>query len=410
MNATSSLVGLLVLGACNEPSVPIGASAGADIEQIGSAPDAGGAPEYEEDFFDDTFVHTIAITLSTDAKAALRRDPYEFVPGDVTIDGWEFPGVGVRLRGKVGSFRELTGKPKFKIDFNTFGADRKLGPFKALALNNEVVDCSYLREPVGYALFRQLGVPAPRTTYTQVTVNGDDYGLYVAVEFPDDNFLESRYPDGGGNLYDGKYLYWGPDSYALVDFSPEYVENFRLEEGEDVGNADVLAIAEALQADGTFAERLGPLLDTDEFHRFLAAEQWTGQLDGYGLNSNNYRVYFDPSDGRAELLPYDLDYAFYPSGSWGIGWGSPVGSLARACWADAECYAAQRDAALDVVATVDTAALLADVDRWTALIAPLADADPRRECRRREVAPSMASMRAWVEAGSSTLEEAWRGE
>jgi spore coat protein CotH len=405
MNAP--IVVLLFAAGCTDPSVSLDGPVASDVEQVGSAPGSEEGPSYDADFFDDTFVHLIDITLSADAQTDLRRDPYEFVSGDVTIDGWAFPDVGVRLRGKIGSFRDLSGKPKFKIDFNTFGAEARLGPFKALALNNEVVDCSYLREPVGYALFRQLGVPAPRTTYTQVTVNGEAYGLYVAVEFPDDTFLESRYADGSGNLYDGKYLYWGAESYALVDFTPEYVGNFTLEEGEEVNNADVNAIAAAVRAEGTFAERLGPLLDTDAFHRFLVAEQWTGQLDGYGLNSNNYRVYFDPADGKAELLPYDLDYAFYPSGSWGIGWSAPVGVLAQACWADEACYAEHHAAVTAAVAVIDTPALLADVDRWTALITQPAEDDPRRECRRRQIAPEMAAMRAWVETGTSTLEGAW---
>lgn len=376
---------------------------------MGDAPDTGVAPQYEADFFDDTFIHTVDIELSTAAKSDLRSDPYEYVAATVVVDGWTFPGVGVRLRGKIGSFRDLSGKPKFKLDFNRFVEDGSLGAFESLGLNNAVVDCSYMRETVGYSLFRQLGLPAPRTTYTQVTVNGDDYGLYVAIEFPDDHFLDSRYADGTGNLYDGKYLYYTNGSYALVDFTPELVGNFRLEEGTDVANADVNAIAEAIPAAGTFAERLDPLVHSASFHRFLAAEQWVGQLDGYALNSNNYRVYFDPEDGRADLLVYDLDYAFYPSGSWGVGWEAPVGRLAQACWADAACLADHAAAAQAIAAEVDTAALLADVDRWTELIRDAARNDPRRECEGRQVLTDQAGMRAWVESGSSTLAGFWSG-
>jgi spore coat protein CotH len=397
------------LGACTAPGAGPSDDSNDAVEDVGDAPDTGEAPAYEQDFFDDSFVHTIDIELTTEARAHLRSDPYEYVAADVVIDGWTFRSVGVRLRGKVGSFRQLSGKPKFKIDFNRFVDGHPLGDIESLALNNEVVDCSYLREPTGYALFRQLGLPAPRTAYTQVTVNGGDYGLYVAVEFPDDHFLDDRYTDGSGNLYDGKYLYYGYNNYAMVDFTPDLVGNFRLEEGTDVGNADVNAIAAAIVADGTFAERLDPLVDTASFHRFLAAEQWIGQLDGYGLNDNNYRVYFDPADGRADFVVYDLDYAFYASGSWGVGWEAPVGRLAQACWADAGCLADHHVAAEAVAAEVDTAALLADVDRWTALIGDLSRQDPRRECARSLVASDQAGVRAWVESGSSTLATFWAG-
>lgn len=374
------------------------------LEQVGGGEPV---PVYDEDFFDDSFVHTVAITLENDDRADLQGQPYEYVAADVAIDGWSFPSVGVRLRGKIGSFRELSGKPKWKLDFDQFVPGRTFGPFEALALNNEVVDCSYLREPIGYALFRQLGLPASRTAYARVTVNDEDYGLYVAVEYPDETFLDRNWPDGDGNLYDGKYLYWRDGSYALADFTPELVGNFQLEEGEDVQGADVAAISDAIQAEGTFAERIEPLVDAERFHLALAGEQWIGQLDGYGLNRNNYRVYFDPDDGRAELLPTDFDYAFYPSGTWGVGWEAPVGALAVDCWADTDCLAAHGQAVADVVAAVDTAALVAQVGAWMTLIEDDALDDPRRECAAESVGPDQRYLRSWVESGSATLAAAW---
>ena len=286
--------------------------------------------------------------------------------------------------------------------------DGSLGDYKTIALNNEVVDCSFLREPTGYAVFRAMGLPAPHTNYTWVTVDGEDYGLYVGIEYPDDRFLADRYADGTGNLYDGKYLYHGGYDYEMVDFTAHLVGNFTLEEGVDVGNADVRAISDAIVAEGTFEERLGGLVDEDEFHRYILAEQWIGQLDGYALNTNNYRVYFDPSDGKADFIVYDLDYAFYAASTWGMDWASPAGKLYQACIADTDCLAAHRAAAAEAVAAIDTEALLADVDRWTALIAEDAVDDPRRECRRGLVDDTQAEMRTWVEGGSAALTAYWQ--
>lgn len=400
----------LLLGCASSTSIGItGAGGPPDVEQVGgdtaTGIDTGTEPE-EPEFFDDTVLHTVAITLTDDATRALRRDPYTFVDGTITVDGAFFPHVGVRLRGKIGSFRTLTGKPKFKIDFNAFSDDR-LGVHETLALNNEVVDCSFLREPAGYAVFRALGLPAPRTVYTSVTVNDEDYGLYVAVEFPDDTFLADRYADGTGNLYDGKYAYYDNGSYALIDFTASQVGDFQLEEGADVGNADVRAIADAVTGAGTFEERLGPLLDLDSFHRHLAAEQWVGHLDGYALNTNNYRVYFDPSDGLADLLVYDLDYGFYPAAAWGMNWASPAGVVAGACWADAACAEAQRTAVAAAIQTIDTDTLLAAMDAWTALIADAAVDDPRRECGALSVGPDQAAVRAWIASAPETMAAYW---
>lgn len=390
---------LLVLLACVGTNIPLGGA----TESIGAAPEGPTIPE----FFDDTFVHEVALALPDDAVRALDADPYTWVEGAVTVDGVTLDRVGVRLRGKIGAFRDLSGKPKWKIDFNRFFPDQRLGDHEALALNNAVVDCSYLREPAGYALFRQVGLPAPRTAYTHVTVNGEDYGLYVAVEFPDDRFLARHYADPSGNLYDGKYRYSPRGSLALVDFTHFLVDNFQLEEGVDTGRAELHAITDAVADFGSFEERLGGLVDTDVLHRHLAAEQWIGHIDGYALNTNNYRVYVDPADGRADLHTYDLDYAFYDADAWGMSWSQPRGALALACWLDRGCVADHAEVVGEMVEEVDTAALLAQVDTWTALIEEAARADPRRECRTRDIAPAQAEVRAWVETASERLVAWW---
>lgn len=376
--------------------------------QLGDAPERDPDPG-EPDFFDDSFVHTVAIELDDDDTRALARQPYEYVDARVTIDGAAFARVGVRLRGKIGSFRTLDGKPKFKIDFNRYVVDQRLGALETLALNNAVVDCSYLREPAGYAVARAAGLPAPRTAFTRVTVNGEDYGLYVAVEFPDDVFLADHYPDPTGNLYDGKYAYWSNGRYELIDFTTELQDNFQLEEGVWTDLADIDAITRSVVTGGTFADRLGPVLDLPSFHRHVAVEQWLGHLDGYALNTNNYRVYFHPEDGLADLLLYDLDYGFLDASAWAMSWSSPRGVVVQACWADAACVEEQRAAVAALVAALDTDALLAEFDAWTALIAGDARDDPRRECAARSVAPDQAYVRAWVAGGSDALAGWWAG-
>lgn len=391
------------------PAADPGASGGpSGLAELGDAPEPEPEPE-EPDFFDPSFVHTVAIELDGDDTRALGRLPYEYVEAEVVVDGAALDRVGVRLRGKIGSFRDLNGKPKFKLDFNRFVEDRRLGELETLALNNAVVDCSYIREAAGYALVRAAGLPAPRTVYTRVTVNGEDYGLYVAVEFPDDVFLAEHYADPSGNLYDGKYTYWSNGSYELIDFTPELQGNFQLEEGVWNELADVDAVTRAVTAGGTFAERMGPVLDLPRFHRHVAVEQWLGHLDGYALNTNNYRVYFDPSDGLAELLVYDLDYAFLDDSAWGMSWSAPRGVVVQACWADAACVEEQRAAVEALVADVDTDALLAELDATVALIADDARSDPRRECAARSIAPDQAYVRAWVAGASEALSTAWAG-
>ena len=76
--------------------------------------------------------------------------------------------VEVKLKGH-GSFRPLGEKAAFKVKFAK--TDRLLG-LKSLTLNNMVQDPSMLHEALGYEVLRAAGVPAPRTGFAYVRVNG----------------------------------------------------------------------------------------------------------------------------------------------------------------------------------------------------------------------------------------------
>jgi hypothetical protein len=358
--------------------------------------------------FDDTVLHTFAITVGDEEIRLLKAEPYEWVTGEVVIDG-EYQGeVGLRLRGKIGSFREFDQKPKFKIDFNQYDPDNTFQGLESISLNNSVVDCSYLKEPAGFAIYAQLGMRAPRVSFAHVTVNGANYGLYVVAEVPDDTFLKDRFEEPDGNLYDGKYLYYGDWDYEMVDFTSFLEDNFQLEEGVDVGKEDIYAITDATQDFGaSFNERLGDLMDIPNFHRNLMAEQWIGHLDGYALNTNNYRVYFNPWDNRMEFIPWDLDYAFLEAWDWGFSWSRPKGTLVDDCFDDEECVREHRQYVAAAIATVDTAGLLERVTGWRALIAEEAANDPKRECASASVQPTQDEVEAWVAGGAERMEDAW---
>lgn len=384
-----------------------------------SANDTGDAGPSDEEaqaaLFTESTIHEIEITLSEDAENGLWRDPYEFVSAAITINGNVIEQVGIRLRGKVGSFRTLSGKPKFKIDFREFVDNQDFHGLKSLSLNNAVVDCSYLKESVGYRVFREAGIPAGRTGFSHVTVNGQDYGLYVLVEVPDSQFLESRFPDDDeGNLYDGKYIY-NPNngSYTMVDFATGVDELFQLEEGTDVGHADITSISETLgsiRGVGAY-DALADRVDWAEITANWAAEQWVGHVDGYAMNRNNYRVYFRPSDGKMVIIPWDFDYAFIEDYEWGMNWKNPTGKLAAACWRDESCAQAHNSAVATLTGNgagrIDSDALLIWYDEAVDLIGRAAADDPRRECDSRSVGSEQSKVRDWIERRSDFMRDYW---
>jgi spore coat protein CotH len=334
--------------------------------------------------FSDEVIHEIDLTISAASVSALQREPREDVEAEMTFNGEALDPVGLRLAGKVGSFRELSGKPKLRIDFNKLSEGQRFYGLEGLALNNQVVDCSYMREATAYRVFREHGAPGSRTGWAHVTLNGSDYGLYLIVESPDDRYLKQNFAEPDGNLYDGKYLYdWDTGYYTLLDLYDELVNYYELEEGQDVAHADLQAITDALDAHTgapSFYEALGELVDWPSVHQHLALEQIVGHNDGYALNWNNNRLYFDPNQqGRMTMLTWDLDNSFLIDYEWGFSWSSPNGRLVYWCWQDATCKEAQRQAVIAVLDATDIPSLLAWYDTTAEMTLAAAESDPRKE-------------------------------
>jgi len=355
-------------------------------------------------------LHTIDIELPHDSWNALGIDPFTYVAGNFTIDGERIDEVGVRLRGKVGSFRTLGGKPKLKIDFNRIVESQRFYGLESLSLNSSVADCSYLKEVVAAKVYADAGVPTSRTAYAQVRINGADYGLYIIVETQDDRFLRRTMDDPTGNLYDGKYVWYGGHSYTLLDFSEGNDTLYQLEEGEYVAHADISAVSNALVTFGgtdAFYAELGQFVSWPALHRAWAAEEWVGQNDGYCINKNNYRVYFDPSDGRGQLIPWDNDNTFLYDYQWGRSWASPYGNLAGACMAHADCRADWAVAVGELLSAIDPTELGGFVAEIDALTSAAAIHDPRRECDATSIPGSRAHVSTWVSQRTAEVQTRW---
>ncbi len=396
-------------------------SGSSEVEDVEVVPDGEDPPVTEESIgdhvleddwiFADDVIHEIEITLPAASIAALGEAPYSYAEGSVTFNGEVVPGIGVRLRGKIGSFRELSGKPKFKLDFNQYIEDQRFYGLETLSLNNSIVDCSYIKEHIGYALFEAVGIPASRTGIAQVQVNGAPYGLYTIIEVPDDRFVQRHYAEPDGNLYDGKYVWYGGYSYTLLDFAEGNDTLFQLEEGTDIGHADIIAVSAAIyETAGTakFYDATSEVVDWPLLHRLWAVEQYLGQNDGYGLNTNNYRIYFDPTDDRADLVPWDLDYTFLYDWEWGLSWRSPSGRLLQGCLYDTSCMLAQQAAVAEVLEVALELDLVAQLDALSVLLDDAARNDPRRECAESSIEGEQAEVRGWLATQDATMREFWQ--
>lgn len=385
-------------------------SGGEQSELVEQVPGTGGSGydgEENADLFTLDRVVSLDITLPDASVAALNADPYEYVEADIVIDGEEVPNVAIRLGGKYGSLRYLSQKAGFKIDIDRYDATRDWRGLERLVVKNMVQDYSFLHERIAFQVYEAMGVPAPRVGYLWVTVNGEAYGLYSNVEAMDDRFLARSYEDGRGNFYDGDYwLAEDWSTYQLLDFYPTTQDMMVLDEGEDVGHADVHAVTEAIRAastGGDWMTDVGAVVDLEHHAAMMAVEFWVGQYDGYTNYTNNYRVYFDPTDGLAKISPWDHDWAFYDS--------NPMtpqyGLLSRGCYNDAACYALFQEKVVELCATLPGLDLEAEVDRGIELLRPYIAEDPRKEISAETAGSYQRHLRTWVTSRYATLASAY---
>ncbi|HAV62934.1 MAG TPA: hypothetical protein DCY13_11285 [Verrucomicrobiales bacterium] len=267
-----------------------------------SASEAKGADPSDEFFR--SRVPRMEIRLDARAVNSLRHDPRTYVLATVVEGGITYTNVSVKLKGARGSFRHFDDQPALTLNFSRAAKGQRFHGLQKLHLNNSVQDWTMMNEMIASDLFLAAGVPTARATHAVLQINDRRLGLYVLKEGYDRTFLKRHFSSPDGNLYDGGFL-------MDVD-SP-----LEKDEGADPENRNDLAALTraAWERDATIRlQRLETLLDVDRFLTFAAIEMMLCDWDGYVEKSNNYRLYFDPTDGRAVFIPHGKDQLFEWSG------------------------------------------------------------------------------------------------
>lgn len=198
---------------------------------------------YEERLFDTSVVHTIDIVMDDWEGFIAGCEDEEYVLCDLVIDGEEQPGAGIRAKGNTSlSSVAAYGNDRysFKIEFDHYDSSLSYYGLDKLNLNNIIQDNTYMKDFLSYQLMAAAGAAAPLCSYVWITVNGEDWGLYLAVEGVEESFLLRNYGTDYGELYK-------PDSMEMgggrgngggfdMDQFQERFENdeFSLPEGTDV--------------------------------------------------------------------------------------------------------------------------------------------------------------------------------
>lgn len=160
-----------------------------------------------EDVLDKNSITSIDIKIKeSDWKWLLENaTKEEYKSADVTINGETFNNVGIRPKGNSSltsvANNSTTDRYSIKIDFGQYVDGQTYHGIRKLALNNNISDATYMKEAISYDIYNFLGIATPEYSYTDIKINGSDWGLYLGVEVIDERFIEKNYGEISGNLY-----------------------------------------------------------------------------------------------------------------------------------------------------------------------------------------------------------------
>ncbi|KXI28454.1 CotH kinase family protein [Paraglaciecola hydrolytica] len=235
----------------------------------------------------------------------------EYHPTSVTYKGITLDSVAIRTKGNSSLSavaRSTSERYSFNIDVNEYVSGQKLLGMKKFVLNNMYNDPSYMREYIAYELLEEMGVATPEHAYVNVYVNDELKGLYLLVEFVNEEFIAKHFSNTQGDLYKpdgtGSDLQWISDDFSRYS-------GVELKTNEDSSdNGAFINFVSAME----FGDALS-VIDQDSVLRYMAVSVALSNLDSYhGSLAHNYYIY--EQDGVFSMLPWDLNESF---GSFSMG-------------------------------------------------------------------------------------------
>ncbi len=128
----------------------------------------------------------------------------EYISCTVVIDGEKYSNIGIRPKGNS-SLNTVAGSESdrysFKLEFDHYDSNSTYHGLDKLCLNNAIQDNTYMKDFLCYQMMNFLGAEAPLSSFAWITVNGEDWGLYTAVEGIEDAFAQREYGTNHGQLY-----------------------------------------------------------------------------------------------------------------------------------------------------------------------------------------------------------------
>ena len=166
--------------------------------------------------YDQDKLHKFEIFIDSDDLEEINSDPAleKYVNAHLVFENKVVKDVGIRYKGSIGAWvgclsnndwtnpsgYKTCPKLSMKIKFN-FNEEKQFYGLKKLQLHSQNLDPSKMRERLGYYMYRNFGVVAPRSNHALVYINDVFSGVYANTENIDGPFTNKHFDDIGGNLY-----------------------------------------------------------------------------------------------------------------------------------------------------------------------------------------------------------------
>jgi len=196
---------------------------------------ASGGMGYESRLFDTSKVHTIDIVMDGWDSFIETCENEEYAACTVVIDGEALGNVGIRAKGNT-SLSTVSSmnsdRYSFKIEFDQYDSAKSYHGLDKLSLNNLIQDSTMMKDYLTYQMMGEFGAASPLCSYAYITVNGEEWGLYLAVEALEESFLQRNYGSDYGDLYKPDSMDFGGGrgngkDFNMEDFDFSQMENFR---------------------------------------------------------------------------------------------------------------------------------------------------------------------------------------
>lgn len=286
--------------------------------------------EYEKRLFDDSRVHTINIVMDDWDKFIASAKDKKYSACTIIIDGETYANVGIRAKGSssltdaadAGSTRY-----SFKVEFDHYEKAFNYHGLDKISLNNMIHDSTYMMDYLAYQMMGDFGVSSPLSSYTNILVNGEKWGLYLAVEGLEESFLKRNYGINYGNLYkpegkeeeaDGKEEELQPDdqeerftpdvNLQYINDDPKSYSLFFDHAKTKISSKDKKRFISAIR-ELNLGNHFTKVLDTEKVIRYFVVHNFVVNGDSYtGEDAHNYYLY--EKDGRLSMIPWDYNMSF----------------------------------------------------------------------------------------------------